>query len=115
MAQLINETTKSTMIEQLEIADTFGKRLKGLLGREDLSENAGLLIRHCNSIHTFFMKFSIDVLFLDKNLKVKKCVANIGPHELIWPVFGAHSVVELKAGVLQKTNTKVGDQLHVVL
>jgi len=114
MAQLINETGKSIIVEKLEVADSFFKRLKGLLGKESMEDGTALWIRNANSIHTFFMKFEIDVMFLDKNLKVKKCIQGVKPNEIIWPIWGARSVVEMKAGHLKKINVTVGDQLHVV-
>ncbi len=55
---------------ELEIADSFWRRMKGLLGRRSLPDGTGLLIPGCSSIHTAFMKFSIDVVYLDSNMNV---------------------------------------------
>lgn len=114
MAKLINETQKIILIENLETANSFFKRLKGLLGRKDLSNDSALIIRRCNSIHTFFMQFPLDVIFLDKKFRIKKLFLNVEPHQIIFPVFGASSVIEMKAGALQKSNAQIGDQLNVV-
>jgi hypothetical protein len=102
-----------TLIAQLEIAESFAARAKGLLGRQSLGEEQALWIKPSNSIHTFFMKFAIDVIFLDRSLKVRKTFQNVRPGRLILPVWAAASVIELKAGFLQKNPVHLGEQLHV--
>ena len=67
VSELKNSNSKKTVISNLEIARSFFERGQGLLGRSHLDPQAGLWIPRCNSIHTFFMKFSIDCIFLDKN------------------------------------------------
>lgn len=113
MAQLINKSKGSEIIRQLEIAESFFARGKGLLGRSHLSEGQGLLIKPCNNIHTFFMKFAIDCVFVDKEFKVQKVVANIKPWRMVGPFWKAHSVIELPSGFAAKKNIEVGDQLYV--
>ncbi len=113
MAILENKTKNQIVISQLEVAKDFWSRGKGLLGRVSLDENQGLWIHHCNSIHTYFMKFPIDCVFVDKGLKVKAVYANVTPWRLVLPVWGARSVFEMKAGSAEKNNIKVGDQLYV--
>jgi len=66
--KLVDEKGR-VLIENLEIADTFFKRLKGLLGRKGIKSNEGLLIIPCSDIHMFFMKFSIDIFFLKETGK----------------------------------------------
>lgn len=112
MAKLMNQTQNKILIENLEVASEF-KRFKGLMWEESMAHNYGLWIKRCNAIHTFFMNFSIDVIFVDKNLKVKKCIEAIEPNKIIWPVFGASSVIELKNGFLKEHKIQIGDQLHV--
>lgn len=113
MAALMNKTTNETLIPQLEVARTFSSRGKGLLGRSSLSDDQALWIHRCNSIHTFFMKFSIDCVFVDKNMKVKAIYQDIHPWRLIPPVWGASSVIEMASGASRKMKVKVGDQLYV--
>jgi hypothetical protein len=85
--------------------------MKGLLGLKSLENGAALVIKPCNSIHTFFMHFPIDVLFVDKDKKVIKAVSNILPFR-VSPIFiKSHLVVELPAGVIKFTSTSAGDQL----
>jgi len=109
----MSKKTNQTLIPQLEEARTFWSRGKGLLGRESLPEGQALWIHHCNSIHTCFMKFAIDCVFVDKNLKVKALYSEVKPWRLILPVWGASSVIEMSAGSINKMNVSVGDQLYV--
>ena len=102
------------LTDKLEKAESFFKRGKGLLGRSELSVDQALWINPCNNIHTFFMKFSIDCLFLDKNLKIKKIYSQVKPFRLAGPVWRASSVIELKAGNIEKWKLNIGDQLYVV-
>lgn len=113
MAVLENKLTQKRLIEDLEVARTFWSRGKGLLGRKNLPESRALWIPRCNSIHTYFMKFAIDCVFIDKNLKVKAVYQDVRPGRLIFPVWGASSVIEMASGMTSKLNINVGDQLHV--
>ncbi|WII70625.1 DUF192 domain-containing protein [Bdellovibrio sp. 22V] len=113
MTALQNKTTNQTLIPKLEVARSFAARGKGLLGRSSLAEDQALWILHCNSIHTFFMKFSIDCVFVDKNLKVKAVYQDVRPWRLVLPVWGASSVIEMASGSVSKMKLSVGDQLYV--
>lgn len=112
-ARLMRLSDQQILVPQLEIAGSFGSRLKGLLGREFLPEGQGLWIQKCNSIHTFFMKFKIDCVFLDDEMKVRKVVSEVPPNSLVLPVRGAKTTVELPAGLARKLNIQTGDVLHV--
>ena len=101
-----------TLIENLVIAETLWTRTKGLLGRESLPDNEALWIMRCNSIHTYFMKFPIDVVFVNKSMKVID-TGTVKPGKLIFPVWRASSVIEFKAGFLAKNPISAGDVLHV--
>lgn len=113
MTALMNKTTNTTLIPRLGVADNFFTRGKGLLGRSTLSAEEALWIHRCNSIHTYFMKFPIDCVFVDRDLKVKKIYRNVGPWKFIFPVWGASSVIEMSAGTAADLKINVGDQLHV--
>lgn len=113
MATLVNKTTQQTVIANLEVAATFSSRGKGLLGRESLPPDRALWIHQCNSIHTFFMKFSIDCVFVDRNLKVRAIRSDVRPWRLVLPIWGATSVIEMASGTVSKMNISVGDQLYV--
>jgi uncharacterized membrane protein (UPF0127 family) len=84
--------------------------MKGLLGRKSLAEGEGILILPAPSIHTFFMRFPIDVVFLSKEGEVLKVAENVRP----WRARscrGAHSVLELSAGETQRRGIAVGQRL----
>lgn len=91
-------------------------RLRGLLGTSQLGEGEGLWLEPCASIHTFFMRYAIDLAFLDGNDRVIY-TATIPPWRISPWIRGAHSVLEMAAGALQKSRTRPGDQLirHEVL
>jgi uncharacterized membrane protein (UPF0127 family) len=102
----------TTVCERCEIADLPLGRLRGLLGRRGLEPGAGLLLEPSNSIHTFFMLFPIDVVFLDSELRVLRTRTHLGP----WRVAGvkrARAVLELPAGEVDRRGIEVGEQLHL--
>lgn len=98
-------------IFQLEIADTFLKRFLGLMGRKKIPRGRGLLIEPCNSIHMFFMRFSIDAIYVDKNFVVKKIVKNLPAWIGLSICSGAHAVIEFAAGEADRLNFKVGSRI----
>lgn len=101
------------LIPRLEVASDLWSRMKGLLGRRELQPDQGLWIHHCNSIHTFFMQFPIDCVFVDRDLRVKAVVKDVQPGRVVWPVWGASSVFELRAGVAEHLRIQVGEALNV--
>lgn len=109
---MLHNLTKRTIVAQdLKVADTFGKRLRGLMGRSELLQGEGLLITPCNSIHTFFMRFPIDVMFIDERRFVVHLIPSLKPNRLSPLVRTARSVVELPAGTITRSRTELGDQL----
>jgi uncharacterized membrane protein (UPF0127 family) len=101
------------LLSDLQVAETMWTRMKGLLGSKDLSSEQGLWIHRCNSIHTFFMNYAIDCVFVDRDLKVKALKKNVVPGRMTIPVFGADSVIEMKAGQIERLGLRQGDFLHV--
>jgi uncharacterized protein len=96
--------------ERCVVADTALKRMKGLLGRAGLDDGEGLLIKPAGSIHMFFMRFPIDALFLDQELRVVKVVSELGP----WRIAGARGakqVLELGAGEASRRGVELGQRL----
>ena len=94
-------------------AESFVSRLVGLLSHSQLEKGSGLLLTNTNSIHTFFMRFAIDVAFLDRNGVVQKTVVNLKPWRIVSPVLSAKHCLELPSGTLTLTDTCKGDRLHV--
>lgn len=101
------------LVPRLKEARTSYDRTVGLLGLKELPSDQGLWIHRCNSIHTFFMKFSIDCVFMNKNFEVVSVVTDVQPWRLVFPRWGASSVVELAAGVAKPWNLEKGEKLHV--
>lgn len=97
----------------VKLAISFGKRLKGLLGRDGLAKGEGLLLRPCPQIHTFFMRFAIDVVFLDKDNEVLYVIENLPPWRLSPIVARAAQTLELSAGAL-RGRLKVGTKLTFI-
>ena len=114
MSRQIFNTTKSTVIARnVEKADTFASRMKGLLDRDSLNPDEGLIITQCQSIHMLFMKFPLDAVFVDRGNKVVGLVNDIQPFSLS-PIFWNSSyVVELNVGAIEKSKTALGDVLEI--
>jgi len=100
------------LADAAEVADTSAKRRTGLLKCTGLTAGQGLWIVPCESVNTFFMKFPIDLVYLDKCRKVKK-IRNAVPAWRLSACLTAHSVLELPAGTLERTQTEPGDQLSI--
>lgn len=92
------------------LADTFMKRFMGYMFRKEPHYEA-IMIKPCNSIHTFFMRFDIDVIFLDENMEVIKKVEALKPGKVIMPVKGAKIVVEGKTGIFK--GVEIGSKIHI--
>ncbi len=96
----------------LFVADTAAGRMKGLLGRRSLADDEGLLLAPAASIHTAFMHFPIDAVFLDADRRVLRIETNLRP----WRIAaqrGAKAVVELPAGTAERTGLAVGMTLEL--
>jgi uncharacterized protein len=109
-----NVTRGTVLATALEVADSGPKRNKGLLGRKGLAAGEGLWIVPCESVHTFFMQFPIDLVYLDRDYRIKKVRNAVGPWRLS-ACLPAHSVIELPAGTIQETKTERGDLLKFSL
>lgn len=97
--------------EKAEMADNFYKRLIGLTDRSVLAESEALILTPCNSIHTFGMKFMIDVVFLDSELKICHFISNMKKYRISAIMLSAKYVVELHAGLIDRLNIQMGDQI----
>jgi uncharacterized membrane protein (UPF0127 family) len=96
-----------------ELADTSLRRMKGLLGRDGLDEGAGLVLTPCNSVHTWFMRFAIDVLFLDGKGTVLRAVRSMRPFQLAWGGLRAKTTIELPAGTIDAIDVRPGAQIRI--
>jgi uncharacterized protein len=109
--RIVNSTRGSVLATAADVADTSLKRRVGLLKHTCLPAGEGLWISPCEGIHTFGMKFPIDVVFLDRDKKVVKVRPHMGPRRISL-CLPAHSVLELPAGVIAEARTQPGDQLE---
>lgn len=114
LAELFNQSKNVLLVSDLDIAKSIWQRGRGLLGKNNLADHEALWISFGISIHTFFMRFSIDCVFMDKNKKVRALYKNIPPWRIVGPVWGAWSVIEMPAGKIDNLKIEIGDQLHVV-
>jgi uncharacterized protein len=112
----ITNRTKSTVVcRQVRIADTFAKRLLGLLGKESLEPDTGLLLQPSTGFHTWGMKFAIDVVTLDQDSQVIALWERIGPWRMCGLDSRTRSVLELPAGQIVQSKIEVGDELTLMM
>jgi uncharacterized protein len=104
---------EQVIAEKVKMADTIYLRTVGLMFSKSLDGFDCLWIKPCSSIHTFFMRYPIDVIFLDKNLKVVKIIKNIKPWRMTLMYFGAAQCLEFSGGFLPE-NINAGDTLEAV-
>lgn len=111
--RVFNQTRNALLITQGRIANTFWLRLRGLLGVTSLQPGEGLILAGEKSIHTLFMKFPIDIVYLDKNYKVIRTDINMVPYRLGPFITQSAYIVEMPVGAIASTATEVGDQLKI--
>jgi len=107
-----NQTKGTQLADRADIADTSAARQKGLLKHTGLAEGEGLWIVPCEGVHTFFMKFAIDVIFVNKKRVVTKIRPNMVKSRIAFSL-RAHSTIELPVGMIDSSQTDVGDQLEL--
>ncbi|MGH9675075.1 MAG: DUF192 domain-containing protein [Bryobacteraceae bacterium] len=106
-----NLTRNTVLAQAADVADTSAKRRTGLLKHESLPAGEGLWIAPCEAVHTFRMRFPIDIVFLSRKRQVLKLRERV-PARRIALCLRAHSVLELPAGMVEATGTTKGDQLE---
>ena len=109
---VINKRNNQTIAENVKLADSFYDRLMGVMFIKEMKGMDGLLLSPSNSIHNFFVRFALDVIFIDRNDKVVKVIRNFKPWRMTRIYFTATKVLELPAGKLID-DIEVGDELEV--
>ena len=110
----IRNLTRDTIVaSESGEAKSFIGKLLGLMGRKQMPVSAALVIKSTNWIHTFWMRFPMDAIYIDRSWKVVGVEANLAPNRIGKPFWSAHSVVELNAGVIAASQTQIGDQLQL--
>jgi uncharacterized membrane protein (UPF0127 family) len=107
---LVHGRTSRIIASSVELACTRAERRRGLLGRDRLDRSAAMILTPCFAVHTAFMHFSIDVLFLDGDGLVRRVVSNLKPWRMAVDVRG-RTVVELASGVAGDLDIRTGDHL----
>jgi uncharacterized membrane protein (UPF0127 family) len=107
-----NQTRNTLLVSRGCLANTFWLRLRGLLGAASLEPGEGLILVGEKSIHTLFMRFPIDVVYVNKDYQVIRTDDNMTPYRLGPFIFQSAYVVEVPIGTIADTATEVGDQLR---
>ncbi len=109
----MNRTRGSVIADRVRVASSLRDRIVGLLATPEVMPGEGLLIERTSSIHMFFMRYAIDVVFFDKHGRVTKLVSNLKPWRIVPWAWGARDCLELRAGALDATGSQVEDQLEI--
>lgn len=104
-------STGRPLAGRVKLANTFFKRLRGLMFRRRLAPDEALWLRPCNGVHTFWMFFAIDVIFLDREMRIVRLVENLRPFRVTRPHLSARSVIEMPAHSISNLGLRVGDIL----
>jgi len=107
---LYRQDNHQLLLSHVMRTTTSFERMRGLLGRPPLRKDQGLIISPCSAIHTFFMSYPLDLVFLNRNWQIKKLVPGVNANRIIW-VPGASMVVELPGGVLENIDLTEGATL----
>jgi len=107
--KIYNSTQNNLIADDVKVAQSFVTRSVGLLSKKSISEGEALIIKPCCSIHTFFMKFAIDVLFLNKKNKVVALYENVSPWRILPIHLNSKYVIELLAGQIAVKNICLSD------
>lgn len=110
--KVYNSSKNNLIAGDVKLADNFVTRTFGLIPKNSLSEGEGLLIKPCCSIHTFFMKFSIDILFVNKQNEVVALYENVKPWRILPIHPTSHYVIELPACTITAKNIRKHDIIN---
>jgi len=110
---LVDKNGGQAIAQKAEIANTFFSRMIGLMFRPDMDADEALLFYDAPSIHTCFMKFPIDIVFLNKDMQVIRICSSVGPWKAVF-CSGAHLTIELKGGCAAAARLSLGDFVALV-
>jgi uncharacterized protein len=111
--QVTNARNQQLLATEVRLANTYFKRLFGLMGKPGLPTGAGLWIVPCNSIHSALMRFEFDAVFVDKDNQVLHLIHRMKPWGLSPMIKGAKAVLELPGGTLAALDIQPGDPLRL--
>ncbi len=110
--RVLNVTRNTEVASSAEVASSGSRRTKGLLGRKGLELGGGMWIVPCEAVHTFFMQFPLDLIYLDRKHRVRKVSRHVPPWRISF-CLRAHSILELPSGAISDSQTHPGDQLEI--
>ncbi len=113
MAILTSKTRNQVLLRDVKVATGFIQRGVGLLGHTKLEAEEALWIDPCQSIHTFFMSFPIDAVFVDAQMRIQKIYHSLPPWRMTTLVWGARSVIEMPSGKAKHLGLAKGEVLDV--
>lgn len=110
---VVNLTKGTWLATKISKADKFGTRLVGLLRRRSLNPEEALWLVPCKGVHTFGMKFPIDVVFLNRRRRVVQLLSRLAPRSFSGLSWRSYSILELPAGTIERSYTEIGDTMDV--
>jgi len=113
LVAVFNSTKGVLLAERAMLADTPPSRRRGLLGTDRLEDGSGMVLVPCRQVHTFGMRYAIDVVFVDRSLRVLRVVEGMRPWRLGAPVPRAAAAIELPDGKAADTGTAPGDAIQL--
>jgi len=111
---VIISSNKRILVGNLMVADSIFTRMKGLIGKTSLASGSGLLLKPCKAVHTFGMRFAIDIVFLDKGNRVIKIIEALKPNRMTTVYSSASTVLELAGGSAAEAHLSKGDYLEIL-
>ena len=111
--KIINKTKGVVLADAAVLADTLFLRMKGLLDKKYIKKGQALIIKPCDSVHTFFMRFAIDVIFVDRQQKVDLAISSLKPWRLSRLCWRAKFAIELPCGAIRDSHTEKGDEISI--
>lgn len=113
--EIKNITKNKIIVDNGYMANTFLTRLKGLLGKREIEDNEGICIYPCKSVHTFFMQFPIDIVFIDRDNKIIHITENLRHYRISKYVKNAEYVIEIGGSKSKKKDIEVGDEIDIIM
>lgn len=109
--KIVNARTGRDVAHKARLAENFWTRAVGLIGKQSFDKGEGLIFPRCNSVHTFFMRFSLDLIFVNKDGVVTSIIENIQKWRISPFISGTSKVIELPTGTIKDSGTMIGDKL----
>lgn len=110
---IVVQETSAVIAQKVELATTFWQRGLGLMGRREMKPGTALILKPCNAIHTWFMRFTIDVLFCSEDGIILRCAAGIRPWRIGPVCYKAQYTVELPAGTIRASGLREGQTIKI--